>query len=144
MTKDFSKGLKGDRARWDAQLKNFEAKKPPRPERFTTLSDMEVPLLSTPIEKDTSADFYSERLGFPGEYPYTRGVFPNMYRGKLWTMRQFAGFGNARQTNERFKLLLEQGQMGLSTAFDLPTLMGVDADAPSAKGEVGKCGADDK
>src|SRR4029077_20575758 len=77
---------------------------------------------------------------FPGEYPYTRGVQRNMYRGKLWTMRQFAVFASVEDTNKRFKLLLANGQTGLSTAFDMPTLMGYDADSPKGKGEVGKCG----
>ncbi len=83
---------------------------------------------------------YVKRLGDPGEYPFTRGVQPTMYRGKLWTMRQYAGFGSARQTNERFRFLLSQGQTGLSTAFDLPTQIGYDADHPLARGEVGKVG----
>ncbi len=81
-----------------------------------------------------------EKLGHPGEYPFTRGVYPSMYRGRLWTMRQFAGFGTAEDTNERFKFLLAQGQTGLSTAFDMPTLMGYDADHPRALGEVGREG----
>src|SRR5579863_6320028 len=79
-------------------------------------------------------------LGFPGEFPFTRGIHPTMYRGRLWTMRQFAGFGTARETNERFRFLLREGQTGLSTAFDLPTLMGRDSDDPLAEGEVGRCG----
>ena len=79
-------------------------------------------------------------LGYPGQYPFTRGVHASMYRGRLWTMRQFAGFGTPRQTNERFKFLLEKGQTGLSTAFDLPTLMGLDSDDPRAAGEVGRLG----
>ena len=79
-------------------------------------------------------------LACPGEYPYTRGIHPNGYRDRLWTMRQFAGFGNAKQTNERYHFLLAQGQHGLSVAFDMPTLMGYDSDAPQARGEVGKCG----
>ncbi|MFB6264634.1 MAG: methylmalonyl-CoA mutase [Bradymonadaceae bacterium] len=83
---------------------------------------------------------YREDLGFPGEYPFTRGVYPTMYRGRLWTMRQYAGFGTARETNERFRYLLDRGQTGLSTAFDLPTQMGYDSDSPRATGEVGKVG----
>src|SRR5471032_1598450 len=79
-------------------------------------------------------------LAAPGTFPYTRGIHPNMYRDRLWTMRQFAGFGNARQTNERYHFLLAQGQDGLSVAFDMPTLMGYDSDHPKARGEVGKCG----
>src|SRR5207253_3118520 len=80
------------------------------------------------------------RLGAPGGYPFTRGIHPTMYRGKLWTMRQFAGFGSAEDTNRRYKFLLEHGQTGLSVAFDFPTLMGYDSDHPRAEGEVGKCG----
>ena len=83
---------------------------------------------------------YREELGLPGEYPFTRGVQPTMYRGRLWTMRMFAGFGTPEQTNERFKYLLAQGQTGLSTAFDFPTLMGYDSDSPRSLGEVGMCG----
>lgn len=108
--------------------------------RFTTWSDLDTPLLSTPLDLSLSDFDYLRDLGFPGEFPYTRGVQRNMYRGKLWTMRQFAGFATAEETNKRFKLLLEHGQTGLSTAFDMPTLMGYDADSPKSLGEVGKCG----
>jgi methylmalonyl-CoA mutase N-terminal domain/subunit len=128
------------RADWAARTKEGEKKFPARDARFTTLSDMDVPLLSTPLDLENEGFDYLRDLGFPGEYPYTRGVQRNMYRGKLWTMRQFAGFASAEETNKRFKLLLEHGQTGLSTAFDMPTLMGYDADSPRAKGEVGKCG----
>ena len=126
--------------RWAEKLAESEKKFPPRLNRFTTLSDMEVPLLCTPADLEAEGFDYLRDCGFPGEYPFTRGVQRNMYRGKLWTMRQFAGFASAEATNKRFKLLLEHGQTGLSTAFDMPTLMGVDADSPRAKGEVGKCG----
>ncbi len=125
---------------WDSRRKDAEKKAPQRDVRFTTLSDMDVPLLSTPLDLESIGFDYERDLGFPGEFPYTRGVQRNMYRGKLWTMRQFAGYASAKQTNARFKLLLEQGQMGLSTAFDLPTLMGYDPDHVFSKGEVGKCG----
>jgi methylmalonyl-CoA mutase, N-terminal domain len=110
---------------------------PERPVRFSTVSDMPVEPLYTPddLPSDESA-----RIGMPGEYPYTRGVYPSMYRGRLWTMRQFAGFGSAHDTNARFHFLLGQGQTGLSTAFDMPTLMGYDADHPRARGEVGREG----
>jgi len=128
------------RAEWDKKLKESEKKYPPRDVRFTTLSDMDVPLVSTPADLEDSGFDYMRDLGMPGEFPYTRGVQPNMYRGKLWTMRQFAGFSSAKETNARFKYLLEHGQTGLSTAFDMPTLMGYDADSPRSKGEVGKCG----
>ena len=94
-------------------------------ELFSTLSGIEVPALATPetVEVDFERD-----LGYPGEFPFTRGVYPSMYRGRLWTMRQFAGFGSAAETNERFRFLLDHGQTGLSTAFDMPTLMGLDSD----------------
>jgi methylmalonyl-CoA mutase, N-terminal domain len=115
------------------------ARKPsPPPRRFTTVSGMEVEAVYGPADV---ADFdYEEKLGDPGEYPYTRGAYPTMYRGKPWTMRQFAGFGTPEDTNRRFRFLLEQGQTGLSTAFDMPTLMGYDADHPRAFGEVGREG----
>ncbi|MBS1963379.1 MAG: methylmalonyl-CoA mutase family protein [Bdellovibrionales bacterium] len=132
--------LKAELEGFKKRLAETEKKVPPRPERFTTLSDMEVPLLSTPLDLESEGFDYLRDLGFPGEYPFTRGVQRNMYRGKLWTMRQFAGFSSAAETNKRFKLLLANGQMGLSTAFDMPTLMGYDADSPRSKGEVGKCG----
>jgi methylmalonyl-CoA mutase N-terminal domain/subunit len=109
-----------------------------RRRRYTTISDMDVEPLYTP--EDLARWSYADRLGHPGEYPFTRGAYPSMYRGKLWTMRQFAGFGMAEDTNERFKFLLAQGQTGLSTAFDMPTLMGYDADHPRALGEVGREG----
>ena len=116
--------------------KAFE-RMPPRKERFSTLSDVEVPLMSAPGYVDPH---YEQNLGFPGQYPFTRGVQPTMYRGRLWTMRMFAGFGTPKQTNERFKYLLAQGQTGLSTAFDFPTLMGYDSDSPLSLGEVGMVG----
>ncbi len=103
-----------------------------------TLSNIAPEPLYTP--EDLEGFDYQKRLGYPGEYPYTRGVYGSMYRSKLWTMRMFAGFGTAEQTNERFKKLLAAGQTGLSVAFDLPTLMGYDSDHPLSKGEVGKCG----
>ena len=102
-----------------------------------TNSASEVEPLYSPLDADANA---AERLGVPGMYPYTRGIHPTGYRGKLWTMRQFAGFGSARDTNERFKFLLAHGQTGLSTAFDFPTLMGYDSDHPRSEGEVGKTG----
>lgn len=128
------------RKEWEARRKAIESKTPPRNVRFTTWSDMEVPLLGTPDDLEAIGFDYEKDLGMPGEFPFTRGVQHNMYRGKLWTMRQFAGFSSPEQTNKRFKLLLEQGQTGLSTAFDMPTLMGYDCDSPKSKGEVGKCG----
>ncbi len=110
-----------------------------RPVEFTTVSSLPIERLV--VAGDLGADWDADQeLGLPGEYPYTRGIHPTMYRGRMWTMRQFAGFGSAAQTNERFKYLLSQGQTGLSTAFDLPTLMGRDSDDEMAEGEVGKEG----
>lgn len=106
--------------------------------KYVTASSEPVELLATPADLD-DIDYFKD-IGHPGEFPYTRGIHYNMYRGKLWTMRQFAGFGTPRDTNRRFKYLLEKGQMGLSVAFDLPTLMGRDADDPLSTGEIGKCG----
>ena len=109
-----------------------------RKDRFATVSNLEVDRLYTPA--DVADLDYDEDLGFPGEFPYTRGAYPTMYRGRTWTMRQFAGFGTAEETNERFHYLTDQGQTGLSVAFDMPTLMGIDSDDPMAAGEVGKEG----
>ncbi len=119
-------------------LKDTLASMPERQENFITTSSEPVERLYTPL--DLPDYDYLQDLGFPGEYPYTRGVHPTMHRGRLWTMRMFAGFGTAEETNQRFKYLLEQGQTGLSIAYDLPTLMGHDSDAPDALGEFGKCG----
>ncbi len=113
-------------------------KSPERQSEFTTISGYPIRRLYTPADLpgwDPNKD-----LGFPGEPPYTRGIHSTMHRGRLWTMRQFAGFGTAEDTNQRFRYLLAQGQTGLSTAFDLPTLMGYDSDHPLSEGEVGKCG----
>jgi methylmalonyl-CoA mutase N-terminal domain/subunit len=109
-----------------------------RAERFTTLSGEPVQAAYGPA--DLEGFDPPVALGAPGKYPFTRGVYPSMYRGRLWTMRQFAGFGSAAETNARYRFLLEHGQGGLSVAFDLPTLMGVDSDDPRAEGEVGRCG----
>jgi methylmalonyl-CoA mutase N-terminal domain/subunit len=108
--------------------------------KHTSLSGRELEMLYTPEDTGTEDKNYQEKLGYPGEYPYTRGVHSNMYRGKIWTMRQFAGFGTPEDTNQRFKYLLSHGQTGLSTAFDLPTLMGWDSDSALSEGEVGICG----
>jgi methylmalonyl-CoA mutase N-terminal domain/subunit len=125
--------------RWEEQiLKPALAKSPEREEVFTTLSGVPIKRLYTPA--DLSEFDYSQDLGDPGEYPYTRGIHPTMYRGKIWTMRQFSGFGSPEDTNERLHYLLKQGQTGLSIAFDLPTLMGYDCNHPLAEGEVGRCG----
>src|SRR5712692_427883 len=120
--------------RW--QRENAAA--PKREQPPTTVSSVPIEALYTP---EDLGDFDSETdLGYPGQYPFTRGVHASMYRSRLWTMRQFAGFGTPRQTNERFRFLLEKGQTGLSTAFDLPTLMGLDSDDPRCLGEVGRLG----
>src|SRR5436189_1061587 len=111
--------------------------KPERDALFSTISGLENEPLYTPDNVEID---YDRDLGFPGEPPFTRGVYPSMYRGRLWTMRQFAGFGTAAETNERFRYLLEHGQTGLSTAFDMPTLMGYDSDHPRSLGEVGREG----
>jgi methylmalonyl-CoA mutase N-terminal domain/subunit len=118
------------RERWESQ--------PKRDIGFTTTSSMEVEPLYTPGDLEGN-DFHRD-VGFPGEYPYTRGVYDSMYRTRLWTMRQFAGFATAEETNRRYHFLLERGQTGLSVAFDLPTLMGYDSDHPMSEGEVGVCG----
>ena len=118
-------------------LAKSTAKMPERTPRFTTWSDLDVADVLTPADVKLE---YMKDLGLPGEYPFTRGVQPTMYRSRLWTMRMFAGFGTPSQTNERFKYLLGEGQTGLSTAFDFPTLMGYDSDSPRSLGEVGMCG----
>jgi methylmalonyl-CoA mutase, N-terminal domain len=115
----------------------YEATDERQGELFTTISGLENEPLYTPESAEVD---YGRDLGYPGVYPYTRGVYPSMYRGKLWTMRQFAGFGTAEETNERFRYLLDHGQTGLSTAFDMPTLMGHDSDHPRSLGEVGREG----
>jgi methylmalonyl-CoA mutase, N-terminal domain len=121
---------KGARERWEeAYSKSSE-----RDAEFSTMSGIPVKPLYTPDDVEGS---YDEKIGYPGEYPYTRGVYPNMYRGRLWTVRQFAGFGDAEETNKRFRYLIDHGQNGLSVAFDMPTLMGLDSDSPLSLGEVG-------
>ena len=111
---------------------------PERKKRFSTVSDLEIKDLYTP--EDISEMDFEKDISFPCSYPFTRGVQPSMYRGRLWTMRMFAGLGSAEDTNKRFHYLVQQGQTGLSTAFDMPTLMGYDTDSPMARGECGKCG----
>jgi methylmalonyl-CoA mutase N-terminal domain/subunit len=118
------------RDRWEEAY----SKNPERDAEFSTMSGVPIKPLYTP--EDVEGD-YEEKIGYPGEYPYTRGVYPNMYRGRLWTIRQFAGYGTAAETNERFRYLIEHGQNGLSVAFDMPTLMGLDSDSPLSLGEVG-------
>jgi methylmalonyl-CoA mutase N-terminal domain/subunit len=125
--------------KWEqTTLQDSLDRKPERRETFRTASSEPVDRLYTPL--DLPEFDYMENLGLPGEYPYTRGIHPTMHRGRLWTMRMFAGYGTAEETNQRFHYLLDQGQTGLSVAFDLPTLMGYDTDAPAALGEFGKCG----
>src|SRR6266545_2280282 len=121
-----------------------------RRERFETSSGIELPRIGLPVSSSLSGavgeveapidKLYLEKLNFPGEYPFTRGVQPTMYRSRFWTMRQYAGFSTAEESNKRYRYLLEQGQTGLSVAFDLPTQIGYDADDPIAQGEVGKVG----
>ncbi len=123
---------------WNRALEDHRSVHSERRERFTTVSNQEINPIYTPL--DVCGVDFAERIGFPGFYPFTRGVQPNMYRGRLWTMRMFAGMGTAEDTNARFRYLLSQGQTGLSVAFDMPTLMGRDSDDPLSKGEVGKCG----
>jgi len=119
-------------------LKRHLESRPERKPEFTTNSGFRVKRLYTP--SDLSNLDLSEDVGHPGEYPYTRGIHPTMYRGRLWTMREFSGFGTAEETNRRFKYLLSEGETGLSVAFDYPTIMGYDSDDPMARGEVGRCG----
>jgi methylmalonyl-CoA mutase N-terminal domain/subunit len=129
-----------DRAEWEKRtLKPGVERQPEIDREFTTVSSLPIDRLYTPEDLDDDWS-HADKLGYPGEDPFTRGIHPTMYRGRLWTMRQFAGFGTARQTNERFHYLLDHGQTGLSVAFDLPTLMGRDSDDSMARGEVGKEG----
>jgi len=124
---------------WKEKIyKKFIAEYPEREKKFTTVSFTRVAPLYNPDENYLSE--FSEKIGYPGVYPYTRGIQPTMYRGKLWTMRQYAGYGNAKESNKRYRYLLEQGQSGLSVAFDLPTQIGYDSDDPISYGEVGKVG----
>jgi len=127
--------LRARLAEWESAFDRLPRRQP----EFTTISGVPVEPLYTPLHVHGDRD-YIERIGFPGEYPFTRGPYTSMYRTRLWTMRQFAGFGTAEETNRRYKYLLEHGQTGLSVAFDFPTLMGYDSDHPRSLGEVGKCG----
>jgi methylmalonyl-CoA mutase N-terminal domain/subunit len=132
-------GVRAEEKAWKREvLEPVTSKKAPWKKDFTTVSGMEVNPLATPL--DVADLDFTRDLTFPGQFPYTRGIHPTGYRGRLWTMRQFAGFGTAKQTNERFKYLLSHGQTGLSTAFHLPTLYGYDSDHEYSAGEVGKCG----
>ena len=134
-TSDYQKAYE----KWKTEVLEPSLKKnPERVKEFMTTSSQKVDRLYTPL--DTAHIDYQRDISYPGEFPYTRGIHSTMYRGRLWTMRMFAGFGSAEETNARFKYLLEQGQTGLSTAFDLPTLYGYDSDSPTAAGEFGECG----
>ncbi|MGH7497290.1 MAG: methylmalonyl-CoA mutase family protein, partial [Gemmatimonadales bacterium] len=139
MTPQRNEGDTGELERLRAEVaawRDLAARLPVREDgEFTSVSGHDVEPVYTRLDlgEGTAADL-------PGKYPYTRGIHPTMYRGRLWTMRQFAGFGTADDTNERYKFLLERGQTGLSVAFDFPTLMGYDSDHPRSEGEVGKCG----
>ncbi len=124
--------------RWNDGVEKALTKRPERKESFDSTSGIEFKRAFTPLDVD-SIDYLRD-IGFPSKYPFTRGVQPTMYRGRFWTMRQYAGFGTAEDTNKRYKYLLEQGQTGLSVAFDLPTQIGYDSDQPLSLGEVGKCG----
>ncbi len=130
--------IKQAREEWRREVDAAFATHPERDVRFSTVSDREIQRLYTPA--DTEEQEFSADIGFPGQYPFTRGVQPTMYRGRLWTMRMFAGLGSAKDTNKRFHLLVKEGETGLSTAFDMPTLMGYDSDSPKARGECGRCG----
>jgi methylmalonyl-CoA mutase N-terminal domain/subunit len=132
--------IRAEKKRWMQKTLRPNLKKlPERLPAFTTVSDLPIDEpLYTPA--DIGELDYLQDIGFPGEYPYTRGIYPTMYRSRLWTMRQFSGYGSAGETNKRFKYLLKKGQTGISVAFDLPTLMGYDSDHPLCEGEVGRCG----
>jgi len=137
-TKGMSHAILNEKQRWEATtVEKVVNRFPERREQFETLSG--IPLDRTYTPADVTLD-YLDDLGFPGQYPFTRGVQPTMYRGRLWTMRQYAGYATAEESNARYKYLLEQGQTGLSVAFDLPTQIGYDADDPLAEGEVGRVG----
>jgi len=134
-----TKSLREEKERWiKGTAEKSLIRLPERKIKFYTGSSIPVENVYTPLE--TECLDYLQDSGFPGEYPYTRGVYPTMYRARLWTMRQYAGFGTAEQTNQRFRYLLQQGQTGLSVAFDFPTQVGLDCDHPLALGEVGKVG----
>ncbi|WP_101844181.1 methylmalonyl-CoA mutase [Halobacillus sp. Marseille-P3879] len=124
--------------KWERDVQKTTQRFPERKKQFHTSSDIDINALYTP--EDSNTEQYDKQLGYPGQYPYTRGIQPTMYRSRYWTMRQYAGFGSASETNKRFRYLLDQGQTGLSVAFDLPTQIGYDSDDPMAEGEVGKVG----
>ncbi len=135
---DSLKKVEEEKKRWIEDLSKILCETPERLSRFSTVSDLEIKGLYTP--EDTKDINYSRDIGFPGVYPFTRGVQPSMYRGRLWTMRMFSGLGGPEETNKRFHYLLSHGETGLSIAFHYPTLMGYDSDSPMSRGEIGKCG----
>ena len=132
------KKVQEEKKKWIDDLSKILSETPERLPRFSTVSDIEIKGLYTP--EDTKEIDYSTDIGFPGVYPFTRGVQPSMYRGRLWTMRMFSGLGGPEETNKRFHYLLGHGETGLSIAFHYPTLMGYDSDSPMSRGEIGKCG----
>jgi len=138
MTEKTRKEIAEARRAWEEKILRPALARVKEREECSTSSGIPVKRLYTP--EDTADIAYLERLGFPGQYPYTRGIYPTMYRSQLWTMRQYAGMGTAEESNERFRYLLKEGQTGLSVAFDLPTQMGLDSDDPLAEGEVGQAG----
>ena len=139
MDRDKRQEIAKEKEAWEKNcFRPFLKQNPERLPRFSTVSDKEINVLYTP--EDIPQIDYLKDIGFPGQYPFTRGVQPSMHRGRLWTMRMFSGFGSAEDTNQRYKYLLFQGQTGLSVAFHYPTLMGYDSDSPRARGEVGQCG----
>ena len=135
---DEIKKIRKQREKWEQLFASSTKNHLERKEKFTTLSNIEVKSIYTP--EDIKTMDYDRHLGFPSMDPFTRGVHTTMYRGKIWTMRQFAGFGTAEESNRRYLYLLEHGETGLSVAFDYPTLYGYDTDHPLARGEFGKCG----
>ncbi len=135
---DQLKKVEEEKKKWIEDLSKILCETPERLPRFTTVSDLEIKGLYTP--EDTQEIDYSRDIGFPGIYPFTRGIQPSMYRGRLWTMRMFSGLGGPEETNKRFHYLLSHGETGLSIAFHYPTLMGYDSDSPMSRGEIGKCG----
>jgi len=138
LIEDKLKDIAQKKKRWLEDLAEILRETPERLPRFSTVSDLEIKSLYTP--EDLKEINYISDIGFPGVYPFTRGVQPSMYRGRLWTMRMFSGLGGPEETNSRFRYLLSQGETGLSVAFHYPTLMGYDSDSPMSKGEIGKCG----
>src|SRR5215207_4326587 len=136
-TRDVAKAAQA----WEEKvIQKTLSRSPERKKQFDTTSGIPIKRLYTPA--DTATLDYQQKLDFPGQYPFTRGVQPTMYRGRFWTMRQYAGFGTAEESNKRYRYLLEQGQTGLSVAFDLPTQMGRDSDHQLAAGEVGRAGVE--